>query len=678
MRLPVSLLAATLVATSARAADLPPLPPQSTRTANYTIEARLDAEKHRIEGTLVLDWTNTSGEPLRHFPFHLYWNAFRNTESVSARGTGRRSARFGEPILERAFGYTEVRTVALSKPFAEDLLPTVRFFDPDGGNANDRTLMEVTTKTPVAPGETARFEIAWTSRIPSGVGVGRAGWVHDYHFIVQWFPKIAARYKGHWNAHPFHPLSEFFSDFGVYDVRLTLPRGFVVGATGRQTEKTDGPDGTETFHFVQEDVHDFAWTASRRYLVRETRFEDPGFPPVAVRLLLQPEHAHLGDRYLEAAKTTLRSYGAWSAPYPYPQLTFVDPAWGSSSGGMEYPTLFTAGTNLWAPPELREPEALTIHEGGHQFWYGLVANNEFEEAWLDEGMNSYFEDKAVFVRLGPLGVARRYFGPNGGRGARSGWPVVAPRVWVGRGQNQLSLLRSAGASDVMARRSWDYRNADSYTVNAYSKPALTFQTLEGLLGEEAMNEVLQVYARRFRFAHPTTEDLIATVAEVTGKDYRWFFDQTFFSSDLCDYAVEARNRAVLPLAGFGDAAPGRDPTFVARATNEDEAKTWEAEVTVRRVGGVRLPVSVLVEFADGTTRREEWDGGDRWKLYRYPRGPKVVHAVVDPEGRLALDVNPGNNGWRDDTGPARRAASKLSLRFLFWLQNLLEMQSVLG
>jgi aminopeptidase N len=308
-----------------------------------------------------------------------------------------------------------------------------------------------------------------------------------------------------------------------------------------------------------------------------------------------------------------------------------------------------------------------------------VANNEFEEAWLDEGINSYFEDKAIFVRLGPLGVARRYFGPNGGRGARSGWPVVAPRVWVGRGQNQLSLMRSAGSSDVMARRPWDYRNADSYTVNSYSKPALTFQTLEGLIGEEKMNEVLHVYARRFRFAHPTTEDLIATVAEVTGKDYRWFFDQTFFSSDLCDYAVEARNRAVRPLTGFKDGAPGQDPAFVAAAAADDETKgPWEPEVTVRRLGEVRLPVTVLVEFADGTKRREEWDGADRWKLYRYPRGPKVVHAVVDPEGRLALDVNPGNNGWRDETGSARRAASKLSLRFLFWLQNLLEMHSVLG
>jgi hypothetical protein len=493
---------------------------------------------------------------------------------------------------------------------------------------------------------------------------------------VQWFPKITARYKGHWNAHTFHPWTEFFSDFGVYDVRLTLPKGFVVGATGRLTETKANGDGTETLRFVQEDVHDFAWTASRRYLERKTRFDAAGFPPVDVRLLLQPEHAHLANRYLEATKITLSTYGFGSAPYPYPQVTVVDPAWNSSSGGMEYPTLFTAGTNVWAPPALREPEGLTIHECGHQFWYGLVANNEFEEAWLDEGLNSYFEDKTVFEQLGPVGFGHRYFGPDGGRGSRSGWPVVAPRVWIGRGKDRLDTLRKSGKADMMARRAWDYQSADSYTLNSYGKPSLTFQTLEGLLGEETMRLVLRTYARRFRFAHPTTEDLIATVNEVTGQDYRWFFDETFFSSDLCDYKVDVANREPRVLVGFTE-GPGGLTYTEPRRTPKPPAR-FDAEVTVERLGEVRLPVEVLVEFSDGTKKRETWDGKERWIRFHYPGGPKVVHAVVDPGGRLAIDVNPRNNAWRDEQGLARRAAAKWSARYLFWLQNLLELHSVLG
>ena len=655
----------------------PPLPEKSARNANYTIEARLDEAKHTIEGSLVLEWTNTSREALSHFPFHLYWNAFRNTLSASARGEGRRSARFGDPPEKRLFGYTDVRKVRLLRQTTEDLTPTLRFLDPDDGNKDERTLVEVQSESPVAPGETVRFAIDWTSLIPHGGGAGRAGWVHDYHFIVQWFPKIAARYKDRWNEHPFHPWTEFFSDFGVYDVRLQLPRGFVVGATGRLVETKANPDGTETLRFVQEDVHDFAWTASRRYLERKVLFDEPGFPPVEVRLLVQPEHAHLAGRYLEATKLTLRAYGHGSAPYPYPQLTVIDPAWGSASGGMEYPTLFTAGTNVWAPPELRAPESLTIHECGHQFWYGLVANNEFEEAWLDEGLNSYFEDKAVFEQLGPTGFGRRYFGPEGGRGSRSGWPVVAPRVLIGRGKQHLEDLRAFGKADVMTRRPWDYRSAESYTLNSYGKPALTFQTLEGLLGDDVMREVLRAYARRFRFAHPTTEDWIATVNEVTGQDYRWFFDETFFSSNLCDYAIEARNREPRTLVGFSE-GPGGLTYSPPGPAPKRAPETWEPEVIVRRLGEVRLPTEVLVEFADGARKRERWDGRDRWIRFRYPAGPRVVRAVVDPDGRVALDVNPSNNAWRDESGLARRAATKWSARFLFWLQNLLELHSVLG
>ena len=529
------------------APGLPPLPEQSPRNASYTIEARLDPVKRTIAGTLVLEWRNLSEQTLSAFPFHLYWNAFRNNLSTSARGEGRRAP--GDRILEeRAFGWTSVRSIHLLGPAEEDLTPTLRYLDEDG-NGDDRTVMEVRTTRPIAPGETARFRIGWEALIPHG-DRGRAGWVHDYHFIAQWFPKIGVFWKGRWNCHPFYPWTEFFADYGVYDVRLTLPRGFVVGATGRLQEKTDHPDGTETFRFVQEDVHDFAWTASRRFLERRARFDDAGYPPVEIRLLLQPEHAHLADRYLEAAKIALCTYGTWSAPYPYPQLTVVDPAWGSASGGMEYPTLFTGNASVIAPRELQSPEGVTIHEAGHQFWYALVGNNEFEEAWLDEGFNTYMTSKAADHSLGPEGWGHRYFGGSYGRGARTGWPVVAPGVWIPRGSENLAGLREGGEKDVMARPGWTYRDGDSYGLNSYGKPALVLQTLEGLVGEDAMVKILRTYARKYRFAHPTTEDFIATVNEVTGKDWRWFFDETFFSSERCDYAVEVRSEPARQPAGW--------------------------------------------------------------------------------------------------------------------------------
>ncbi len=666
------------------APGLPPLPETSPRNASYSIDARLDPDKRTIAGSLVLEWRNASDQPLASFPFHLYWNAFRNNLSTAARGEGRRAP--DRPGREtRSFGWIQVKTIrrlaytpakdgahAAEGP-DEDLKPTLRYLNEDG-NVDDRTVFEVRTRQPVAPNETVRFRIEWDALMPYG-GVGRAGWVHDYHFVVQWFPKIGVVWKGAWNAHPFYPWTEFFADFGVYDVRLTLPRGFVVGATGRLQEQRDNGDGSETLRFVQQDVHDFAWTASRRFLERHARFDDPGYPPVEIRLLLQPEHARLGTRYLEATKIALRDYGTWSAPYPYPQITVVDPAWGSASGGMEYPTLFTGGSQVLAPPELHSPEGVTIHEAGHQFWYGLVANNEFEEAWLDEGFNTYMTSKAIAHSLGSAAWGRRFSGGDYGRGARTGFPFVAREARIPRGAESLAGLRNAGQEDLMAKPGWTYRDAGSYGLNSYGKPALVLQTLEGLLGEETMLRVLRTYARRFRFAHPTTADFIATLNEVTGQDWRWFFDQTFFSSSLCDYGVEVEKLPVRAAAGWFE---GPDGKFALRQGPQraDEA-AGGSRVTIVRHGEVLMPVELRVEFEGGRAVTESWDGRDRWKRFEYPDA-KVVRAVVDPDRKLAIDVDPVNNEWIASDGPAARAATKWAGRFLLWLQAFLEMNTVLG
>jgi hypothetical protein len=346
---------------------------------------------------------------------------------------------------------------------------------------------------------------------------------------------------------------------------------------------------------------------------------------------------------------------------------------------MEYPTLFTGGANIWAPQALMSPDSVTIHECGHQFWYGLVANNEFEEAWLDEGFNSYHDEKSAFLALGPTGWGRRYFGVSGGRrGSRGGIPVVAPGVFWGRGESDLQALRRTGESDPMARKSWEYGSAAAYTLNSYGKPALSLQTLEGLVGDETMTRILRTYARRFRFAHPKSEDFIKVVNEVTGKDYRWFFDETWFSSELCDYAVTARSQRPRRLEGYSDVSGG-EPAREPRARAKDgKAEGWESEVTVRRLGGVRMPVELRVEFEGGRELRESWDGRERWKRFRYVGPHKVVRAHVDPERKIALDVDPSNNSWWDEKGVSRRAATKWAARFMLWLQNLLELQMVIG
>src|SRR5262249_5521755 len=159
---------------------------------------------------------------------------------------------------------------------------------PDDGNPDDATVAEVPLETPVQPGETATIRMDWSSRIPRTFA--RTGVIGDFFFLAQWFPKIGVFQSDGWNAHQFHAPTEFFSDFGVYDVCITVPSGWIVGATGVERGRQDQPDGTTTHRYFAEDVHDFAWTTSPRFVERTETFDQAPLPTVKLRLLLQPEH----------------------------------------------------------------------------------------------------------------------------------------------------------------------------------------------------------------------------------------------------------------------------------------------------------------------------------------------------------------------------------------------------
>jgi hypothetical protein len=190
-----------------------------------------------------------------------------------------------------------------------DLLPRASFVAPDDGNAEDRTVLAVPLDTPVRPGETIELDIAWIARVPRTFA--RTGRLGQYYFIAQWFPKLGVfQDSGEWNAHQFHAATEFFSDFGTYDLMLVVPKGWTVGATGVASSPVAARgEAQEVHHFKAEDVHDFAWTTSPDFIERIEAFEHPGLPPVTMRLLLQPRHIKQADRHFAATRAALRYYG---------------------------------------------------------------------------------------------------------------------------------------------------------------------------------------------------------------------------------------------------------------------------------------------------------------------------------------------------------------------------------
>jgi hypothetical protein len=627
--------------------------PLTQPIASYQISCRLDAEKKTIEGTELLTWTNTTTKAASTLRFHLYLNAFRNTLSTFWQESG--GEHRGNRLPE-SWGSIELTRMMLAD--GSDLLPALTYVSPDDGNPNDRTVAEIQLPRPVGPGETISVSIDFRSRLPR-VST-RTGWKGDFFLVAQWFPKIGVLQEDGWNCHQFHSASEFFADFGDYDVSIDVPARYrgKVGATGVRVEERDLPGERVLYRFKQESVHDFAWTADPGYLVVEDLFREPGVGDVQIHLLLQPEHRGQAARYLKATKTAISGYGRVLGPYPYSTLTVVDPPWGArGAGGMEYPTLITGGTYRIAPKNVQSPESVTIHEFGHQYFYGLLASNEFEEPWLDEGFNQYMEARVVASAYGSDHPVLSVFGWRAPINVPMKLPLDDNRRYF-----------PVATWDVLASPAWKFRSRTSYGAHVYSKTALVMATLERLLGTPAMNRALHLYADRWRFKHPTTADWIAAVNDSTGRDWRWFFDRTFFSSGAVDYAVEeATSEKATPPKGLFESdgrLDGRIPRSLAAP------RGYKSLVTVTRRGDVAMPVEVLLRFDGGRIYRSTWDGEGRWKKFHVAKGPRLAEAIVDPNEKILIDLDRTNNGRLVTPDP--RAASRWTARAVFWTQNLID------
>jgi hypothetical protein len=612
----------------AKAPIAAPTDARSPRNASYRISARLDTEHRTIAGEEVITWRNISSRPATTLQFHLYYNAWRDTKSTWMREAALAgiSAKADAPASDR--GAIDLTSMRVSRGSSvADVFSRLRFIAPDDANADDRTVVEAPLDAAVQPGETIEIRITWTSHVPRTFA--RTGAIGDFYFIAQWFPKIGVLEDAGWNCHQFHFATEFFADFGSYDVQLDVPRGWTVGATGREAARTDTGSDRTIHRYTQDDVHDFAWTTSPHYVERRARFEHPSLPAVEMRLLLQPEHIGQADRHFEATRAALRYYGEWFGPYPYGHITIVDPAWQSGADGMEYPTLFTAGTHWIAPRGEGEPEDVTVHEAGHQFWYGIVASNEFEHAWLDEGLNTYSTARVMEQRFFPTYYTKRYFDGF--------FPWVFTDLPLTRevDGDRMPSFRRFAESDAPSTPSWQYWPASSGAIT-YDKTALWLHTLERMLGWKTLQQVLSTYFQRYAFKHPRPEDFFAVANEVSGQDLTWFFDQVYRSSNTFDYSVELKDGVEPPT------------------------------VIVRRLGESVFPVEIRARLQNGEELWWNWDGRDRWKAFEMKQVPASVE--VDPRRVLLLDVNRTNNSVSlEPAAPA--AARKWSLAWLVRLQD---------
>ncbi|MGD0010485.1 MAG: M1 family metallopeptidase [Terriglobia bacterium] len=602
--------------------------PLSERVVAYQIDANYYPKNHSLDCQETLTWTNYTGQPQDRLPFHLYLNAFQPKSTFTREGYegGNRDVQIGAKWEDKKFGEDVIKSFEVAG--MGDLTGKLHFIHPDDDNADDRTVVEVQLPRPVAPNERATFKITFHDQFPEVVA--RTGYKRDFLLAGQWFPKVGVWWKNAWNCHQFHATTEFFADFGAYDVKVTLPSNFNVGATGVETADTANADGTKTLVFRAEDVHDFAWTADpTTKIVEDTVTISSG--TVKLRLLMQPGHMASAPRYMEVLKGTMKKFDEWIGPYPYSQVTVVDPPHGGlAAGGMEYPTFITAGTMWWVFDGLKLPEAVVEHEFGHQYWYGMVATNEFEEAWLDEGINQYTECKVMDALYG------RDVDTLNTRAATASE----------RGTDHSSYIGVAEL-DPMTRRGWQFLNFNSYGGISYSKTAVVLLTLEHIIGEQKVREAQHVYFERYRFKHPTADDFMNTVNEVAGQNLDWYWNQAVRGTQVLDYSI---------LSARSVRADWADKNAPKK---EKKGKTeYISSLVVHRKGDFVFPVTLQVKFDNGETIREHWDGQDRWRRYTWQKKAELISAEIDPDHAILLDRDRFNNSWRRDSDS--RATRKIA------------------
>jgi hypothetical protein len=490
--------------------------PLSQRIVHYEIDAKYDAPNHIVDATEVLTYHNVTGQPLDHFPFHLYQSAFqpnatfvRDAKLMGSRDTGY------EKWEPKYYGSEDIKSIEVEGQ--GDLTRNLQFIAPDDSNKDDKTVVDLRLAKPVPAGAFVQFKIAFQTKFPETQA--RSGWKRDFVLGGQWFPKVGVWWHGAWNAHQYHNTTEFFADFGVYDVKLTVPQNEVIGASGVEVSDVTNSDETKTVTYHGDDIHDFAWTASPRFKVKESTYQAQ-MGPIQLRFLMQPAHWDQVERHERITRETLDRFEKWYGPYPYKTLTVVDPEPDSAAGGMEYPTFITAGTTWWMPEGLHEVEGVVEHEFGHQYWYGMVATNEFEDAWLDEGINSYTEVKVLDSILGKDTSVLNLAGAT-----------------YGEREQQRDFYISAPDRDAMAQNAFAYVNSFSYGGVTYGKTASVLLTLEGIIGEDTMAKAMHKYFLKYRFTHPTKEDFLKTIEEVSGKDLRWYFNQAVYGTQVLDYEV---------------------------------------------------------------------------------------------------------------------------------------------
>ncbi len=521
--------------------------PYFQQEVNYKINVTLNDRQHTLRGDIEIEYINNSSDALEVVYLHLWANAFQSRNTAFARQqlrSGKTEFYFAKK--EDLGGYSDLQFTVDGQPSALELQKD----NPDIG------LLRL--PKPLPSGGRIKIATPFTLKIPASFS--RLGHVGESYQMTQWYPKPAVYDRQGWHPMPYLDQGEFYSEFGNFDVTITLPENYVVGATGvLQTEserafleqkvaasstllaslsapanvKSDtaheefprSSSTLKTIRYTAENVHDFAWFADKRFYVQKGAVTLPSGRMVDTWAMFTDFERQLWKEAINYINRAMTFYSNAVGEYPYPHATAVQSAL-SAGGGMEYPMITVIGS-AGTPKEL---DIVITHEVGHNWFYGILASNERDHAWMDEGLNSYYEKR----------YSQQYY-PSDLR------DDLLPNII--RGGSQMSLTEVAYL--WQARRHLDQAPATTsddftslnYLLGAYEKPAVALAYLEKYAGQLSLDAAMQAYYEQWKFKHPQPTDLRAVLEEETGMNLNWLFDGFIASNARLDYAIKGLRKA---------------------------------------------------------------------------------------------------------------------------------------
>jgi len=550
--------------------------------SDFVINVELDDKRHVLKGEETITYTNNAPDSLFELYFHLWPNAYRNDMTALANQLSNQGSNRFQVAKEADLGY--INNVSFRTE----------------GKAIDWELLEDTIdvcilhlKNPLAPSATMVLSVNFRVQVPSAQ-LSRLGHEGEAYYISQWYPKPAVYDKNGWNYFPYLDQGEFYSEFGTYDVHITLPKNYVVAATGSLPEgdaeviwldsiaeatgkmtafQSDmsfplSDTGMKTLHFHAENVHDFAWFADKRYHVLKDSFQLPGSgKKITTWAMFTNAEASLWLKANEYAKDAISYFSDWIGEYPYDQFTCADVA-DASGNGMEYPMLTAIGSygnafNL---------EATIQHEIGHSWFYGALASNERSFPWMDEGMTQFLETRYTYTKYANDSAKQQeqtiMFG-NGRSVSYNHRKLEYLKYWHGARAN----------TDQQPSLNAEYFSSVNYSADPYRKTALGFDYLLCYLGDSIFDKCMHDYFDQWKFKHPYPEDVQEVFEKSSGKKLDWFFNDLIQSTKKIDYKI-------CSAKGSGDSY----------------------SVKVKNTGDIISPVS-LSAMKDGKVQRTEWYDG---------------------------------------------------------------------